>query len=735
MKIRRLIIWGVGLLVLLGLLGMAGLVYYLDRNKALVESTASQALGREVRIEDGIALRWSMRPSISLHGVWIGNPEWASGEYLARAEQAYLQLDVAALLRGNFSIAAVLLNNADIDLETAADGRRNWDFGGEASATSGTRIGRLVFENLRLNYRPAAGAEHRLAVATLELLGLGGNELSVTAQLNYQDFPLSVSAKADAGRPAGQAARTFSGRVSSADLAADFTGRLPQPDDALEVELTVQGDVLKLPEALRVALSHTADIGPLRDLSGKFKTAGTTMESLIGNLGGTLDIGSLRVSLPAKKGGHATDIDFTATAIAVVPGKPVSLHSRVQYGEQPFQLEMSGGTLAGLLSDSKAWKRIGLKVRGQFDRKPFSFATRLRGDEHRLTLKDISARIAGSEVRGELHIPLAEGGRIEATLKAETIDLGPLYAGGGSDATDSGGFSDLLGWELSPGALSQRHADLRLEISHLNADQVRYDGVKLNATLDGGHLQLVVTDRAEKLNTHIDLKPAGSAWRLHLRDKSELDLGLLMDAKGANGAVPKQTASVDVDLVGSGKSLASAIASATGHVNVVVGAGPLSDEMTQDLPLGSVLETLLNAISKEEEVKTGAQLECAVLHLDVADGIGTSTNGMALRTDRVNVLGAGTVNLTSGDIDLQFKTAQRKGLGISIMGLADSFIRLTGTLAQPKVDVNVGGVVTHGGAAVATGGLSLVFESLFTRLTAFSNPCETVLQPIGKQAP
>ena len=66
------------------------------------------------------------------------------------------------------------------------------------------------------------------------------------------------------------------------------------------------------------------------------------------------------------------------------------------------------------------------------------------------------------------------------------------------------------------------------------------------------------------------------------------------------------------------------------------------------------------------------------------------------------------------------------------MGLADNFIRLTGTLAQPKVDLNVGGVVTHGGAAVATGGLSLVFESLFTRLTAFSNPCETVLQAIGK---
>lgn len=56
--------------------------------------------------------------------------------------------------------------------------------------------------------------------------------------------------------------------------------------------------------------------------------------------------------------------------------------------------------------------------------------------------------------------------------------------------------------------------------------------------------------------------------------------------------------------------------------------------------------------------------------------------------------------MTSGDIDLRYKTAQRKSLGISIMGLADNFIRFTGSLAQPKVDVNVGGFVRHGRAAV-----------------------------------
>jgi hypothetical protein len=103
-----------------------------------------------------------------------------------------------------------------------------------------------------------------------------------------------------------------------------------------------------------------------------------------------------------------------------------------------------------------------------------------------------------------------------------------------------------------------------------------------------------------------------------------------------------------------------------------------------------------------------------------------------LRTDSVNVLGGGYLKLRSGEIEIHFKTAYRKGLGISVLGLADNFIRLTGTLRQPRVDVNAVGFLAQGGAAWATGGLSLVYESVMRRLSAFSNPCETVLKADGQ---
>ena len=92
-----------------------------------------------------------------------------------------------------------------------------------------------------------------------------------------------------------------------------------------------------------------------------------------------------------------------------------------------------------------------------------------------------------------------------------------------------------------------------------------------------------------------------------------------------------------------------------------------------------------------ESAKPRSQLECAVLKLDIAKGVATSPKGLALRTDTFNVLGGGAIELQTGEIDLHFKTAQRKGLGINLVSIADRFIRLTGTVQNPVVSVSVGG--------------------------------------------
>jgi hypothetical protein len=163
-----------------------------------------------------------------------------------------------------------------------------------------------------------------------------------------------------------------------------------------------------------------------------------------------------------------------------------------------------------------------------------------------------------------------------------------------------------------------------------------------------------------------------------------------------------------------------------GHFTMLMGEGELSEDVSARMPLGGVLYSVLQVVDPTRGSQKRARLECAVVHLEVSDGLATTPHGLAMRTKDMNLIGAGSLKLDSGDIDIEFKTAPRKGLGLSLAGVADRFIRVTGTLGQPTVGVNPKSALTHGTAAWLTGGLSLLFDSAFRRLTSSSNPCELV---------
>jgi hypothetical protein len=161
-------------------------------------------------------------------------------------------------------------------------------------------------------------------------------------------------------------------------------------------------------------------------------------------------------------------------------------------------------------------------------------------------------------------------------------------------------------------------------------------------------------------------------------------------------------------------------------VELILGAGRL-DKAASKLPLGGVLFSLLGSLDPVSLSKEAAGLECAVLQFDIADGIATSTRGLAVQTPTFNVLGGGAIDLRSSEINLRFKTAKRKGIGLNLIGIADKFVYITGTLEDPRVAIDPADLLVQGAAAWATAGLSLVYAKLASRLSGFGNPCDTVL--------
>ncbi len=163
----------------------------------------------------------------------------------------------------------------------------------------------------------------------------------------------------------------------------------------------------------------------------------------------------MRLTLPAAQDAQPAVIDTNAITLALVAGKPMSLHSELRYREQSFSLQLTGGTLAGLWSGDKSWQWLGFKVDGRLDDKPLQLSGKLgspvarpaappQSDGRMLEFKDIEAKMADSRVTGEMRVALAERGRIEGSFEAQTLDLTPLLSG------EEAGTADPWGWLRRP---------------------------------------------------------------------------------------------------------------------------------------------------------------------------------------------------------------------------------------------------------------------------------------------
>ena len=97
----------------------------------------------------------------------------------------------------------------------------------------------------------------------------------------------------------------------------------------------------------------------------------------------------------------------------------------------------------------------------------------------------------------------------------------------------------------------------------------------------------------------------------------------------------------------------------------------------------------------------------------------------------MDVISSGEINLRNEKLNLAFNTRSRKGLGFSASKAVTPYFKIGGTLAHPRLALDVKGAAVSGGAAVATAGVSILAEGLWDRWVATSkNPCDRLIQQV-----
>ena len=163
-------------------------------------------------------------------------------------------------------------------------------------------------------------------------------------------------------------------------------------------------------------------------------------------------------------------------------------------------------------------------------------------------------------------------------------------------------------------------------------------------------------------------------------------------------AVPLNKTSIgelhgDVDLKGTGNSVARMLGSADGRVGLVVDGGEVSQLMMEQAGL-HLWEMLALGVTGDKQVK----LRCAVADFTVKNGI-AQVDALVLDTAVTTLRGTGSINLTQETLDL---TLNQKTKDTSPLALR-SPIHIRGSLARPQVGVDKGQVAARALGAVALG--------------------------------
>ncbi len=344
----------------------------------------------------------------------------------------------------------------------------------------------------------------------------------------------------------------------------------------------------------------------------------------------------------------------------------------------------------------------------------------LLGMEAGVLSADGSARLGESVIDGTAswRAPGDDGRTgLNAALRVDQLDMKTLFHP--AEKTPRV-FSDN---PLLPAWMLQSDGTLMLEIADYWGRTTHLRDLRLDASMDGGSVEsdfeAYLGDGV--LSSSIRLPKGGETRvKLGVKDLPAESLRALSKGRAFTGGV----IDADITLRGREQSMAGLVDRGEGQIRLNIRQSRIYGKALGTVG-GDLVTNFLSAANLFDRNKDFADVECGVLYLDIGEGKAVTRNGLALKTDRVTILGGGEITFPGERIDIYLTPKAREGLGISASSIA-RVIQLGGTLRAPEIEADPKGLLATGlnlGAAILSGGVTLVALGLFDRFHANSDVC------------
>jgi len=242
--------------------------------------------------------------------------------------------------------------------------------------------------------------------------------------------------------------------------------------------------------------------------------------------------------------------------------------------------------------------------------------------------------------------------------------------------------------------LKAADADVKVTADKLLVPHLVLEKLRLEARLKDGSLVLRPMQAligGGSLDGNVNIRAEGNEAALISAVKIDrFNVGLLLKEFGITDLFEGKV-DMTLDLQGRGNTVAALMAGLSGKTQTILNKGRI-DKKYLDLLGTNVAANLLRILNPLNQQMKDVELNCFVNFFDIKNGLAKST-ALALDTNYITVVGEGTVNLKTEELNFAFNPVTKSTLGSKgrvDLGLGDLSkpLKLTGTLAKPAMHMS-----------------------------------------------
>ena len=460
-------------------------------------------------------------------------------------------------------------------------------------------------------------------------------------------------------------------------------------------------------------------------------------------------IKAVTMEIPGQNESMNLDVD------AVLDGKEIgieleanNLASLLNEGKADFVAEIKAlqvsAALHGAVADAFEAPRYAIEGNiynpaGNFNAPETSLEMRIDGDVYSADINIQNLSVAANVIAGTMVVDWSkERPQIKADLNTARFDIGSFSQ------------NAVAAWQM-PALISEAQA-----LEMVPNDKVPYEYLNMaDAVLNLKAGEVVLADDFVLTNVS-----AAAQLQKGVLDVKEFDFGLGAGKIAATATVNAAQQTVKLDLQSSGMRLQDLhrplATGANGSMQILSGGSLdiMADLQSQGATyrqLSQNMDGQFIAVVNKSEIKTGRlewlasniftkilqllkidtnkntnmDLACAVVRADIGNGKATFPKGIVFDGSKLKLVGSGDINLVNDQMNFTIAPTLNKLADGNIAQALASFVKLEGTLEQPKIGLDTRAALTTVVGTMASGGAYLGSEVL---LSGDDSPCYTALQ-------